>query len=112
MQRTAHRFTVMLPVPKGDAATTTAHQQQKELTERIVNLEKPAHTIFDVKFYWDMFRIGEARLGFDTLIDYGSRAPQLMTPMVLGQGYLAGAYLAPRHPQDVTDRQIVLGCER
>jgi phage tail-like protein len=111
MQRTAHRFTVMLPVPKGDAASSAAHQQQRELTERIVNLEKPAHTIFDVKFYWDMFRIGEARLGFDTLIDYGSRAPQLMTPMVLGQGYLAGAYLAPRHPQDVTDRQI-LGCTR
>jgi phage tail-like protein len=111
MQRTAHRFTVMLPVPKGDTAVSAAHTQQRELTERIVNLEKPAHTIFDVKFYWAMFRIGEARLGIDTLIDYGSRAAQLMTPMVLGRGYLAGAYLAPEHTQEATDRRMTLGCE-
>jgi hypothetical protein len=109
MRRTAHRFTVMLPVPKSETVDSTAHRRQVELTERIVNLEKPAHTIFDVKFYWAMFRAGEARLGFDTLIDYGSRAPQLMPPMVLGEGFLAGAYLAPGHPQNATDRQI-LGC--
>jgi phage tail-like protein len=111
MQRTAHRFTVMLPVPKGEGAFSEAHQRQRELTERIVDLEKPAHTIFDVKFYWAMFRIGEARLGFDTLIDYGSRAPQLIRPVVLGQAYLADAYLAPEHTQDMTDRRMTLGCE-
>jgi phage tail-like protein len=109
MRRTAHRFTVMLPILKSETVGSAAQRRQVELTRRIVNLEKPAHTIFDVKFYWAMFRTGEARLGFDTLIDYGSRAPQLMPPMVLGEGYLAGAYLAPGHPQDATDRQI-LGC--
>ncbi|HEX8137123.1 MAG TPA: phage tail protein [Pyrinomonadaceae bacterium] len=112
MQRTAHRFTVMLPVPKGEGALAASHQRQRELTERIVDLEKPAHTIFDVKFYWAMFRLGEARLGFDTLIDYGSRAPQLIRPMILGQSYLAEAYLAPEQTGDaMADRLMTLGCE-
>ena len=60
-----------------------------------------------MKFYWAMFRVGEVRLGDDTLLDRGSRAPQLLPPMILGQGYLAESYLAPAHPQDVTDRYIL-----
>ncbi len=112
MRRTAHRFTVLLPAPKTDAALDAAeHQRRLDLAQRVVDLEKPAHTIFDVKFYWAVFRTGEARLGQDTLIDRGSRAPQLMRPMVLGQGYLAATYLAPGHPQNVADRQI-LGRDR
>ena len=58
-----------------------------------------------------MFRLGEVRLGFDTLIQRGSRAPELMTPMIVGQGYLVESYLAPSHPEDVTERWV-LGRDR
>ncbi len=109
MQRTAHRFTVLLPVPQIE--TVDEYQRQIELTKRIIELEKPGHTIFDVKFYWALFPVGEARLGEDTLLGLGGRASQLMPPMVLGQGYLSESYLAPGFPQDATDRQI-LGRER
>ena len=74
-------------------------------------MEKPAHAIFDVKYYWALFLIGQARLGVDTLLDLGSRAPQLISSMVLGQGYLSEAFLAPNQPQDVAERQI-LGSDR
>ena len=111
MRQTAHRFTVLLPLPAAATFDTAAQQRRLELARRIVNLEKPAHTVFDIKLYWAMFRVGEARLGDDTLLDVGSRAPQLMPPMVLGQGHLAESYIAPTHPQDVPDRQT-LGFER
>ena len=107
MHRSAHRFTVMLPMPKSEPLSSPEHQRRLDLAQRILNLEKPAHTVFDVKFYWAMFCVGGARLGDDTLIDRGSRAPQLMPPMILGQGYLAESYLAPTHPQDVMDRQVL-----
>jgi phage tail-like protein len=105
MRAAAHRFTVVLPVPVGGSA-----QEQRERLERalrIVELEKPAHTVFDVKFYWAMFRVGEARLGVDTLVDLGSRAPELMPAMQLGREYLAEGYLAPSPPQDAKDRRIL-----
>jgi hypothetical protein len=64
------------------------------LAHRIVDLEKPVHTVFDVKFYWAMFRIGEVRLQLDTVIDQGSRAPQLLPNLVLGEGFVGESYLA------------------
>ena len=58
---------------------------------RLVDLEKPAHTIFDVQLYWVAFRVGEARLGKDTLLDLGSRSPDLRPPAVLGRARSAKA---------------------
>jgi phage tail-like protein len=107
MHRTAHRFTILLPVPKTEREQPDAYQNRLDLARRVGEIEKPAHTIFDIQFYWALFRVGEVRLGHDTLLDRGSRAPQLLPPMVLGQGYLAQSYLAPGHPQDVSDRYIV-----
>ena len=106
MRRTAHQFTVLLPTPAGvtDAAE---HQRRLDLARRIVELEKPAHTVFDVKFYWSAFRVGAARLGDDTLIDVGSRVPALLRPMVLGQGYLVESYLAPEDPRRLAERRTV-----
>ena len=106
MRRTANRFSVLLPVSRSDD-TDESRRDRLALVRRVIDLEKPAHTVFDVRFYWALFRLGEARLGDDTLIDRGGRAPDLLPPLRLGQGHLAEAHLAPGHPQDVRDRRIV-----
>ena len=105
MHAVAHRFTVMLPVRPGTAQA----QQLTDLAHvrRVIDVEKPAHTVFDVKFYWALFRLGEARLGHDTVAERGGRAPELMQPATLGQTYLAESYLTPRPPLDAADRRIV-----
>jgi len=94
VQETAHRFSVL--VPEGLSAAETA------MVERIVNLEKPAHTRFDVRRYWDYFRVGEARLGLDTVLGEESR----FVPMILGRNYVAEGYLYPTYPMDVRERVI------
>jgi phage tail-like protein len=92
MHRTAHRFSVLLPV-----AEVTADPYELErrlgLARRIVDLEKPAHTVFDVRFYWAFFRVGEARLGIDTQLGAGSRAPELVPPAVLGRAYAGASFV-------------------
>lgn len=105
MYGTAHHFTVLLPYV--GAETNAEQQRRRSLAERIVNLEKPAHTTFEVKFYWALFCVGEARLGEDTLIGKGGRAPELMSAMVLGRGYLSESYMGADHPQDVKERSIL-----
>jgi phage tail-like protein len=110
MQEGAHRFTVLLPVRDYSAYDGEEERRRHSLARRIVNLEKPAHTVFDMKFYWELFRIGEARLGEDTLIDLGSRAPQLMSPLVLGRGHLAEGYLPAR--KEIPGDRTVLGREQ
>jgi hypothetical protein len=107
MQRAAHRFTVLLPVPLSLVFNPEEHQRRLELSRRIIELEKPAHTVFDVKFYWAMFRVGEARLALDTVIDQGSRAPQLLPGLVLGQGFVGESYLAAPPPENAVDRMIL-----
>jgi phage tail-like protein len=98
-RHTAHRFRVLLPVPIGAPAPGTDvagdRLAQLALARRIVQLEKPAHTVFDVRFYWDAFRLGEARLELDTLVDLGSRSPLLLRPTVLDEAHL-GENVLPR----------------
>ena len=108
---TAHRFHVMLPVKPGSSGNDQDSRSRLEVARRVIELHKPAHTSFEVRFYWAMFRLGEARLGKDTLIDQGSRDPRLMPPITLGQGHLLEGYLAPRHPYNIPDR-TVLGRDR
>jgi hypothetical protein len=81
------------------------------LARKVLDLEKPAHTVYDMRFYWAMFRLGEARLGDDTLLDRGSRSPELMAPMVLGEGFLAEAFLSAPAGLDAPDR-LQLGRDR
>jgi phage tail-like protein len=107
MQRAAHRFTVLLPVPLSLAFNPQEHQRRMDLSRRIVELEKPAHTVFDVKFYWAMFRIGEARLALDTVLAEGSRAPQLLPELVLDQGFVGESYLGAPVPENACDRFIM-----
>jgi phage tail-like protein len=89
-RKAAHRFTVFLP-----QSTLMADDKRLDLARRVVGLEKPAHTSFDVQFYWAYFRVGEARLGTDTLVDLGGRSPAFLAPFVLDQSYLGSGYLAP-----------------
>lgn len=102
MRRKAHRFTVLLPLRvRGDSA---AAERLRALAERLVELQKPAHTTFDVKFFWSAFRVGEARLGTDTLMGQGSRAPELLGPAVLGTDYVGESVLGGRIASDTVRR--------
>jgi hypothetical protein len=105
-RRLAHRFRVLLPVSPSQAFDPAEHARRKLVASRIVAMEKPTHTIFEVRFYWAMFRIGEVRLGVDTVLDVGSRSPLLFPKMILDAGYLAESYLGLAYPQDVADRQL------
>jgi phage tail-like protein len=96
LRDSAHRFTVLLPMRASADPDDAEGLRRRSIAERVVNLEKPAHTTFDIKFYWELFRLGEARLGEDTLLNLGGRAPQLMTPLTLGRGRLAESYLMAR----------------
>ncbi len=101
---TAHRFSVLLPVATvvTDAA---ALADQEALARRIVELEKPAHTVFDIRFFFAMNRIGEARLGLDTTLGQGSRAPELLPPAILGHAYLGESFIGPEGPPDSDGRR-------
>lgn len=94
IQASAHRFSILIP--------EALSSDEEAMVRRIVQLEKPAHTLFDVRRYWDYFRAGEARLGLDTVLGEDSR----FRPIVLGVHYLAEGYLAPAYPMDVRDRII------
>jgi hypothetical protein len=111
-RRTAHSFRVLLPVPlssgPGTPATSAPERARRiALARRVVELEKPAHTTFDVRFYWDAFRVGEARLGLDTIADLGSRSPDLIVDAVLGASHLGASQLA-----DASDRPAATGGTR
>lgn len=106
MHRTAHRFSVLLPV-----ASITADVYELEerlgLARRIVELEKPAHTVFDVRFFWAFNRVGEARLGMDTQIGAGSRAPELIPDAVVGRAYLGASFVAGAPRSGAGDRRLL-----
>lgn len=88
----AHRFSVLLPV--ADVTADPAQLDERlALARRIVELEKPAHTVFDVRFYWAFNRVGEARLGLDTQLGAGSRAPELIPSAVLGRAYVGASFI-------------------
>jgi hypothetical protein len=103
----AHQFTVLLPFAGVTAADQELRQGQLHLAERLIELEKPAHTVFAVKFYWALFRLNEARLGVDTLLGLGGRDPALLPDAVLGQTYFSETRLVAGPPQNTTDRQIL-----
>jgi phage tail-like protein len=103
MHAAAHRFTVLLPADLGEeAASDPVELARRDLAHRIVELQKPAHTVFDVRLYWSAFRVGAARLGEDTTIGLGSRSPKLLRPAVLGQDALGETRLAGDPPPQLT----------
>jgi phage tail-like protein len=90
----AHRFTVLVP--------HTLTEDQQTMVERIVALEKPAHTECEVKQYWAMFRVGEARVGIDTKLGDSSR----FYPLLLSCARLNESYLQAPYPFDIPNRLV------
>jgi phage tail-like protein len=108
-QTTAHRFSVFFPLPPG----STDAPQRTDLASRVIRLEKPAHTTFEVDFYWTWFRLGEARLGEGTVVDLGSRSPSLIAPYAVGNTRIGAAYFAPDSTAMGPGRMILgRGCAR
>ncbi|WP_091743269.1 phage tail protein [Phenylobacterium immobile] len=103
MGKTAHRFSVLAPAPRIRADRAKA-RARIDLARRIVELEKPAHTTFSVGLYWALFRVGEARLELDTVLEAGSRSPDLLPPIVLGLDYVGEGHLDRTLP---TGRQVL-----
>lgn len=108
IRNAAHRFSVLLPMPTGPGVDPEEPYRNMELARRIVALEKPAHTTFDVRFYWAMFRVGEARIGFDSRLEENMRE-QLIPAMVLGRGYVGSALVAPTALESRRDRSVLGG---
>lgn len=101
--RNAHRFTVLVPVTASDDPNTQL--SKLAVAQKIATLEKPAHTVPDVRLYWGMFRVGEARVGLDTFLGQSSRSVAL----VLGRDYLSAGHLAFVEPWNATDRMTIAG---
>jgi phage tail-like protein len=91
----AHRFRLLVPraLPQTKAA----------MIERIVNLEKPAHTRFTIERYDDGMIVGQMRLGMDTRLCGQSS----IDPFYLGETLLARGYLASHSPSEAQGRIIL-----
>ena len=109
MHATAHRFTVMIPaILDGGKAESLEEQTRKlELVRRVIELEKPAHTIFDFRFYWNLFRLDEIRLGYDTLLGLGSRDPLLNPELILGQNFIGESRIGTNQPEKYSERYVL-----
>jgi hypothetical protein len=107
MAAKAHSFSVLLPI-SGPQADANALAQQIDLASRVLRIGKPAHTRFDVKPYWALFRIGQVRLGLDTLLGLGAREPGVAPEFVLGSGHVGAARVALR--PKVPDDRMLLEC--
>lgn len=103
--RGAHRFVVLVPARPGE--DPAEGRSRLELARRVVEMEKPAHTRAEVKLFWAAFRVGEARVGMETVAAGGSRSAVL----VLDRGAVGGGHLAGAHPSAPADR-VEVGRER
>lgn len=109
MHQTAHRFTVMIPALLNGGKVESVEEQNRklELVRRVVELEKPAHTTFDFRFYWNLFRLDEVRLGLDTLLGLGSRDPLLNPELIIGQGLIGESRLGTPQPEKYSERYVL-----
>ncbi len=103
----AHRFSVLLP-RRTTGQSFDKEQDMLAIARRLVAIEKPAHTTFDVRFYWAMNRIGEARAGIDTQLGQGSRAPELVPAATIGRAWLGASFIGG--PRDPGPARSVLAC--
>lgn len=109
MNSAAHRFTVLIPANIGGQKPDTIEQQRTklEVVRRIIELEKPAHTVFDFRYYWNLFRLEEVRLGSDTLLGLGSRDPRLSPELVIGENYVGESRIGTLQPEKYASRYVL-----
>lgn len=109
----AHRFRVVLPLPAETALDFDELARRRAAVERAVARDKPAHTVAEIRFGFELFRVGEARLGHDTRLEHGLlRRPELVAlagesiwpPLVLGERDLGGGQLTHPRPLPPPDR--------
>ncbi|MBN1611440.1 MAG: hypothetical protein JW940_32705 [Polyangiaceae bacterium] len=100
-RRCAYRFSVLVPV--GLNTPHSAQATKRRRAQQVAELVKPAHTSFDVKLYWAMFRVGEARLGLESELGDGSQSENT----VLGDTYVGEGHLAITPPWDASERFII-----
>jgi hypothetical protein len=93
-------------VPLG-TADSGDEERRRALAARIVDLQKPAHTVYDIRFFWSAFRLGEARLGENTIVDLGSRSPRLLADALLGTAHLGETQLGGPPPPVLRDRPSI-----
>lgn len=99
--RAAHRFSVLVPAEPGEPPADRALRVER--VRALVAREKPAHAAFDVRPFWALFRVGDARLGIDTTLGESAR----FAAIELGRSALAEGKLAWGHPWTATDRRVV-----
>ncbi len=105
---TAHRFEVLIPTVADGVRLTASpspadleeSRRRRELARQVVRREAPAHCAFEVRLYASAFRVGGSRVGADTLLGLGSRAPDLYDEMILDAAFLGEAFLHARPPLD------------
>jgi len=118
----AHRFRIVLPSPQANGGPLDVDEisRRRAAVWRAIERDRPAHTVAELRFGFELFRVGEARLGLDTRLEHGlTRRPELAalgglatlggalarwSPMVLGQADLGGAQLASARPLPPADR--------
>lgn len=109
----AHRFRVVLPLPAQARLDFDELARRRAAVERAVERDKPAHTVAEIRFGFELFRVGEARLGHDTRLELGLlRRPELAAlaaasiwpPLVLGERDLGGGQLTHARPLPPRDR--------
>jgi len=91
-RRAAHRFTVLLPVRRASQSEADA-ARRRAIATRVVELQKPAHTTYGIRFFWAAFQVGSAVLGEDTQVELGGRDPQFHQQLVLGRDHAGEASL-------------------
>jgi phage tail-like protein len=105
IRRAAHRATVLVPIRFEDS--DEVRDQRLGRVRRVVEVHRPAHTLVEVAPYWAACRVGEARVGLETIVGEGSRYVDL----VLGADRLARA-ITPGGTTWRFDDRVVVGRDR
>lgn len=100
VRNSAHRFSVLVPALPDE--TEAVLRRRIDRVHAVVLREKPAHTDFEVRLFWDLFRVGVVRVGEDSEVGPGSR----FVPLVLDRGHLAEVFVSEGHPFTEADRWV------